>query len=300
MDYILKIPAACGDIVPLVRAAEEMARHAATAYGATPFHKPAYVGQLPDHIRHLLNEARDGRLAVCSQVGQQGTVERIIKDAYTAGNRIEISRYVNHPDFEKLRLDHPDAYKEKDGCWSWDFASVGVDLGPTCVDADQSTIGYLHVKLHRLNEWGKPNGDRFQIVSDGIEWADERGLMEATTRPAPPVADTAPLAKNASEVATAELATVVVETPPLPKVPKPRKTWRSESWGYVVDVYRLGSFRTAEVFYKALLNKADSSDSPFIKSNGELFLKGIGKSVAKKTIENNLLEIKKEAFASKL
>jgi hypothetical protein len=65
-------------------------------------------------------------------------------------------------------------------------------------------------------------------------------------------------------------------------------------------VYRSGSFRTAEVFYRALLNKADSSDSPFIKSNGELFLKGIGKTVAKKTIVNNLPAIKEEALNSKL
>jgi hypothetical protein len=110
-----------------------------------------------------------------------------------------------------------------------------------------------------------------------------------------PESDDAP-AQAPATPAPVGMAAVVID----PKGPKARKTWRTESFEYIVGVYRSGSFSTAEVFYKTLLSKVDSIDSPFINHRGELFLKVIGKTVANKTIANNLPKIKRAALNVKL
>jgi len=176
MKYELKIPAIHGDVVPLWLVAETMAIAASTAYGKTPPHKPIYDYQLPTQIRHLLNEAREGRLHVCNQDGVQNTVDEIIAAAKNSGDLSEVSRYLVEPDWEKLERENPPV--------------AGVqylsrqDVGATEIDWDTTNIFILYSKLHCLNKWGEPRGDSFLISDEPVGWKDERGYMNRTNAPA--------------------------------------------------------------------------------------------------------------------
>ena len=74
-----------------------------------------------------------------------------------------------------------------------------------------------------------------------------------------------------------------------------RKTWRDVALPYVAEAYQSGKYRTAHVFYKALINKAKAQNSPFTVHDNELFLSEIGQSVSVKTIQNAMPEIKAAA-----
>lgn len=175
MRYELKISAISGDVIPLCLVAEAMARAASTAYGKTPPHKPIFDYQLPTQTKHLLNEARAGRLHVCNQDGIQGAADEIIAAAKSSGDLSEVRRYLVEPDWEKLHRDNPPVVE---GVGVWNFS--GLDLGATEIDWDTTNILILYSKLHCLNEWGETRGDSFFISDEPVGWVDERGYMNPT------------------------------------------------------------------------------------------------------------------------
>ncbi len=58
-----------GDVIPLFKVAESMARHAATWYGIMPIHGPTLEEIRPQRIALLLDAARIGSLPVCDAHG---------------------------------------------------------------------------------------------------------------------------------------------------------------------------------------------------------------------------------------
>lgn len=96
---------------------------------------------------------------------------------------------------------------------------------------------------------------------------------------------------------TATPAPVVAGNEPVPasKRTRKRRTWRDVAMPYVVETYRAGKYKTAHVFYVALVNKAGLENSPFTLHDRELFMTDIGKPLAEKTIENAMPEIKAAA-----
>lgn len=86
---------------------------------------------------------------------------------------------------------------------------------------------------------------------------------------------------------------------PVKAVPAKRQTWRDVALAYVVAVYKSGQYATTKDFYKALLGKAGTADSPFQKGtgahNGNLFVQVISKPLSLKTLENTMSEIRQAA-----
>ena len=82
-------------------------------------------------------------------------------------------------------------------------------------------------------------------------------------------------------------------------VPTKRQTWRDVGMVYVVGVYKLGQYATTKDFYKALLGKAGTDDSPFQKgtgaNSGSLFVQVISKPLSLKALENAMPEIRQAA-----
>ena len=103
MKYEITIPATLGDALPLYFVADAIAKAASTAYGTIPPHKPTYDCDLRLHIKHLLDQARSGKLVVCNRAGNTDTVENIIAVAKDTGNYCEKSRVVKEPDWAELR-----------------------------------------------------------------------------------------------------------------------------------------------------------------------------------------------------
>ena len=87
-------------------------------------------------------------------------------------------------------------------------------------------------------------------------------------------------------------------TTPAPVVnPKAkRRTWRDVAWPYVVQTFKASQYATAKDFYRALENKAGTSDSPFDKGTGvnlhSLYVREMSETVMLKTIQNAWAEIK--------
>ena len=61
------------DVIPIYKVAEAMARHAADGHG------PTLKNIRPDWYSLLLEDARDGKLLVCNEVGQIASVRELIK-----------------------------------------------------------------------------------------------------------------------------------------------------------------------------------------------------------------------------
>lgn len=88
----------------------------------------------------------------------------------------------------------------------------------------------------------------------------------------------------------------VSDSPPSARKPKTKRlTWRDVAMPYVVATYRTGKYKTARIFYVALVNKAGGENSPFALHDRELFLTHLGQSVSEKTIANAMPEIKAAA-----
>lgn len=170
MEYKLKLAAISGDIVPLHDVAMVMALRDATA-GGTPYHAPTFKGRLPGHILALLEEVRSGRLAVCNAFGSPIAVDRSIDATEHFGYA---TRYVNEPDWEKLRREIPSV-----GDGVWDFSHI--DFGPREIDKDSPNIAWF-AKLKMLNEWAEKRGDSFVISHEGVGWIDERGPVVPTNQ----------------------------------------------------------------------------------------------------------------------
>ena len=75
-----------------------------------------------------------------------------------------------------------------------------------------------------------------------------------------------------------------------------RRTWRDVAWPYVVQTFKASQYSTAKDFYRALENKAGTTDSPFDKGTGvnlhSLYVREMSETVVLKTIQNAWAEIK--------
>lgn len=141
MQYELRLAAPSLDVLPLVAIADAVARAVATA-GGTPFHKPTYQGKFRKVIDWILDDAREGRLAVTDQDGRPGTFDEVIERAKSDGTYSEVSS------------------------------------GPSSTDVDLNMTHALciYTTLSSLNEWARERGDEFSISRVG--WIDERGWNE--------------------------------------------------------------------------------------------------------------------------
>jgi hypothetical protein len=166
MEYRLKLAAPHGDIIPLSIVAIAKALRDATA-GGTPYHEPTFKGRLTGYILDLLEEVRSGRLKVCDEVGRPLAVDPTEPISYAM-------RYVNEPDWEKLRRENPPV---GDGVWNFSH----IDFGPQELDKERPNI-YWRAKLNMLNEWAERRGDIFVISHEGVGWFDERGYVLPTNR----------------------------------------------------------------------------------------------------------------------
>ncbi len=131
------------------------------------------------------------------------------------------------------------------------------------------------------------------IQLDSDDWQHNYRLLKGLAEPK----QTVPSTCIAPAQNTATPALVVAGNEPVParKRPSKRRTWRDVAMPYVVETYRAGKYKTAHVFYVALVNKAGLENSPFTLHDRELFMTDIGKSLAEKTIENAMPEIKAAA-----
>lgn len=71
-----------------------------------------------------------------------------------------------------------------------------------------------------------------------------------------------------------------------------KPSWATIAMPYMQEVYRQGEYRSAVVFYKVLLNRADKPDSPFSKLDRELYCKEAGTTVAEGTLGTKWKEIR--------
>jgi len=96
-----------------------------------------------------------------------------------------------------------------------------------------------------------------------------------------------------------DLADIVDTKPESVVASTKRQTWRDVAMEYVVGVYKAGQYATTKHFYKALLDKAGTDDSPFQKGTGEnsgsLFVQVISKPLSLKTLENAMPKIRQAA-----
>ena len=166
MQYEIWVPAVCGDIVPLTVVAGAKAKARATASGTT-FHRPTYDGSYKRYGDDLLAQARAGSLKVCNQWGVPGDPDDIILEAQRLGTAVV----------------------------------VYLDKSASDVDQTQTHLCSLYVSISSLNEWGAARGDSFVIVSDGVEWIDERGVQGAMDAPSVQTASRKSLQQLAAEAA---------------------------------------------------------------------------------------------------
>lgn len=82
MRYTLKIPAPCGEVIPLIRIAEcmAMANPVATITGDIPYHAPSFESVYRDYGEDLLGTVSAGRLKICNERGFHLSVESYIDD----------------------------------------------------------------------------------------------------------------------------------------------------------------------------------------------------------------------------
>ena len=106
---------------------------------------------------------------------------------------------------------------------------------------------------------------------------------EPAETPAPPVA-----------------AVPATQASPEPVQAAPAKKARSKGWRqlalpYMAKIWRSDRFGTVKAYCKAIEERTNENDSPFVKSRGELVLKETGRPLSWKTIENSIGEIRAAA-----
>lgn len=68
--------------------------------------------------------------------------------------------------------------------------------------------------------------------------------------------------------------------------------WSAVAMPYMRQLYKDGKFKSYTVFYRALLQRADTPDSPFTKFKGELYCAVAGTTVAEGTVGTKWAEIR--------
>jgi len=119
-------------------------------------------------------------------------------------------------------------------------------------------------------------------------WIDATGIDSACrfhgTQAAP--AQTPP----PPEVADQTKAVVVASDSPAKRKRKP--SWSVVAMPFMRALYKTKTFRSASVFYKALMAATGTPDSPFTKVNGKLFCPDAVTTVEKNTLGNYWAEIR--------
>lgn len=78
MKYEISVSrAACGDLIPLVLVAEAIAKLEATSYGTLPLHVPTLESSRASCLRSLYEDAKEGRLEVCTGAGVRIPASRL-------------------------------------------------------------------------------------------------------------------------------------------------------------------------------------------------------------------------------
>jgi hypothetical protein len=167
MQYILNALKISGDVLPLAKVADSMARAKATTYGSTSFHKPTYDGAFKSIGTSLVREVKSGNLVVCDTSGIAQPVNNVIEQGNLDNAFNAVATYVVEPNWAQLNSQHPDA-EIAPGCWHWD----GIDLGETVPDVLISELCYFQTNLHYLNEWAGKAGDSFTLVEMPAKMVD--------------------------------------------------------------------------------------------------------------------------------
>ena len=90
----------------------------------------------------------------------------------------------------------------------------------------------------------------------------------------------------------ADQSKAVVVSSDLPAKRKRKPSWRVVAMPFMQALYKTKTFRSASVFYKALMAATGTPDSPFTKFNGKLFCPDAGTTVEESTLGNCWAEIR--------
>ena len=120
-------------------------------------------------------------------------------------------------------------------------------------------------------------------------WIDATG-MESACRFHGPQAAPAQTPTPPPEVADQTKAVVVASDSPAK--PKRNPSWSVVAMPFMQALYKTKQFRSAHVFYQALMAATSMPDSPFTKDNGKLFCPHAGTSVEESTLGNFWAEIR--------
>ncbi|EKD98817.1 MAG: hypothetical protein ACD_23C00252G0004 [uncultured bacterium] len=143
---------------------------------------------------------------------------------------------------------------------------------------DSTLLPDMRESIEILKHWREPdfspfmNADQQQLVMEGFE-----GLLTRTTAPA-------------QTITTAPVEACGDGLVPTKRSRKP--SWSTVAMPYMRQVYSEGKFKSAVVFYKALLSRADTPNSPFTKLKGELYCEEAGTTVAEGTVGTKWAEIR--------
>jgi hypothetical protein len=144
-------------------------------------------------------------------------------------------------------------------------------------------------RLTMLNRQAR--GNPLVVVSPNVfaAWCLHVGLANV-----PPeliaIAATVPAAALESESVQAPAPLVVSSDLPAKRNRKP--SWSTVAMPYMKSVFNQGKYKSATAFYRALLSRANTQDSPFTKSAGELYCDAAGTTVAEGTLGTKWKEIR--------
>jgi hypothetical protein len=71
-----------------------------------------------------------------------------------------------------------------------------------------------------------------------------------------------------------------------------KPSWSTVAMPYMKSVFSQGKYKSAALFYRVLLSRANTQDSPFTKLNGELYCVAAGTTVAEGTLGTKWKEIR--------
>ena len=162
MEYKIRIPKFCGDVIPLYQVAWAMAVAKATAYGTEAFNESVYPVALQQFGELLMKEVNSGAIKICDERGFPIQPKSPIWSPITFDENYRLVRNLDREvDLVALKRDHPET-EVRPGL----FNITAVDLGPSQSNTLTNNLTKLHSKLGTLNKWGASTGDSFSIYPD--------------------------------------------------------------------------------------------------------------------------------------
>jgi len=153
-------------------------------------------------------------------------------------------------------------------------------------DSDLTIAFNVYVNLQQLNAWAATLGRTFSITHDGAPWMDETGWNNVVG--VPPDLDYRQELAEPEEVEINEVleveTKVISGAAPVKRSRKP--SWSTTAMPYMKSLFVSGKYRSASMFYEALMLRAGQSDSPFKLVNRELYCTDAGTTVSKSTLGN--------------